>query len=74
MSTAPKNRKKLGLACAEKKRYNTYEAAIATAVNRTTSRHDRQEALRVYKCPHCNGFHLTSQVERRDGHWPVITA
>lgn len=73
MSTAPENRKKLGLPCADKNRYSTYDRAVAVAVVRTEARNG-PDALRIYECPHCRGSHLTSQVEPRAGHWPVITA
>ena len=68
------NRKKLHMPCADKNRYSTYERAIAVAVVRTEARQGAPKALRVYSCPHCSGFHLTSQVQHRPAHWPTITA
>lgn len=75
MSTAPQNRKKLGLPCADKKRYSTYDGAVAVAVVRTEA-WNGPDALRIYRCPHCGGYHLTSKVEphRVDRRFPVITA
>ena len=74
MSTAPQNRKKLGLACAGKNRYSTYDRAVAVAVCRTESRRDAPQALGIYRCGFCKGFHLTSKARGQDKRWPVITA
>lgn len=74
MSTAPANRKKQGLKCAGKNRYSTYDRAVAVAVCRTESSRDAPEALGIYRCPHCDGFHLTSKIHGQDKRWPVITA
>ena len=74
MSIAPVNRKKLGLACAGKNRYSTYDRAVAVAVVRTGARREAPRALGIYPCPHCQGFHLTKQVQGKGRRWPVITA
>lgn len=59
--------------CAEKRRYNSYEQAVAMAVIRTQSDHDTPEALKVYRCPHCRKYHLTKNVES-ERQWPAIRA
>ena len=74
MSTAPANRKKLGLPCAAKRRYSTYDAAVAMACNRLDSHREAPDALGIYRCPHCRGYHLTSKVRGQDKRWPVLTA
>ena len=49
--------------CAGKKRYETRIEAIHYGLNHTKS---KGGAVRVYECPICHGFHLTTQTE--DGH------
>ena len=61
------------LPCDAKKRYTTYEGATAMAVVRVGSKRDQPQALRVYKCPHCKGFHLTKKTDP-DRRWPVLRA
>jgi hypothetical protein len=51
------------LPCGEKTRYASGAAARrALDVMRTRRAHnDNGKPLRSYPCPHCNGYHLTSQ-------------
>ena len=61
------------LPCDRKKRYTTYDGAVAMAIVRIGSEREKPKALCVYKCPHCKGFHLTKQTAQ-DRRWPVIRA
>ena len=56
--------------CPEKRRYTTYERAVAAALVRLESKDDLP-ALAVYRCPLCAGFHLTKQ-EQRTPRWPAM--
>jgi hypothetical protein len=48
-----------------KRRYGSeYEALDAAACGRV----ERGVDLRVYRCPNCGGWHLTSR-QARDGRW-----
>lgn len=49
--------------CDGKKRYETRIEAIHYGLNHTKS---KGGAVRVYHCPICDGYHLTTQTE--DGH------
>jgi hypothetical protein len=36
------------------------------SVDRKAGKGDaRRDETRIYRCPHCNGYHLTSQTKRR---------
>lgn len=48
--------------CGRKYRYDTYELALHHALRRIDN---GAAQLRVYHCPYCDGWHLTSQ-ELRD--------
>lgn len=53
--------------CGNRRRHETWEQAREAARKAVT---DGQAARRVYPCPDCNGFHLTSRVSgggRRGG-------
>lgn len=45
--------------CAKKMRYFTERAAKGALRVRLTSERERPEELHHYRCPHCNGWHLT---------------
>lgn len=38
---------------------------ISSADKRSLTKHEQ----RIYRCPHCRGFHLTSQTYRGEGTW-----
>lgn len=46
------------LKCAKKRRYNCELTARAAAMD-AISRYRNVEALSVYRCRYCNGYHLT---------------
>ena len=56
--------------CPEKKRYTTYERAVAAALVRLES-DQTPERLAAYRCPTCRGFHLTKQ-EQHPTRWPAM--
>ena len=64
------------LACDGKRAYRTFSKALVSANGRLR---DGVPYLRVYHCPHCDLYHLTSQREaekRRPvtgGKWPERT-
>ena len=47
--------------CDSKRRYVTPQEAERSA---KTARRKRDEKLRVYRCPHCQGWHLTKKICR----------
>lgn len=59
-----------------KKRYSTYERAVAMAVHRTSARANRRaELLQPYECRRCGGYHITSKPWRSElGRFPAIEA
>lgn len=59
-----------------KKRYSTYERAVAMAVHRTSIRaHHRADILQPYRCYRCAGYHITSKPWRSElARFPVIEA
>jgi hypothetical protein len=46
--------------CLTKDRYSSYESARFTIERRQTK---SGKLLRLYQCPYCGGYHLTSQPE-----------
>jgi hypothetical protein len=63
------------MACREKRRYRTKldaEIALSRVDAATAGAHDTQRPVRVYRCPHCRGWHLTSQARRGDGTWRAV--
>jgi hypothetical protein len=47
-------------ACKRKRRFNTDADAVA-AIKKINPTHALNKPTRVYKCPVCAGYHLTSQ-------------
>jgi DNA-directed RNA polymerase subunit RPC12/RpoP len=47
--------------CGSKRRYKTPAEAERQS---KVARQKRDEKLRVYRCPHCAGWHLTSKLSR----------
>lgn len=55
--------------CACKKHtYSSEDAAVTVRRHRLQSRNNPPEYLRVYYCPTCNGWHLTSQRKNQHLH------
>jgi len=44
--------------CRDKVRYKTYVAA-SEAIKRINPTRKPDKPIRYYKCPHCNGYHIT---------------
>ena len=49
--------------CGGKRRYESTDAAIRSAIKRLDSKTNPPDALRYYHCPRCKGWHLTSQMD-----------
>lgn len=58
-------------ACAPKQRYASYDEAALVLVDckirHAFRRNQKRREVRVYYCHECNGFHLTSNEDRRAG-------
>lgn len=52
--------------CTSKVRYFT-AAEAADQINFLSLEKALDKPLRVYQCPYCTGFHLTSRPNQRDG-------
>lgn len=48
--------------CKEKNRYRTQKKAIVAASLALRNKNSNTRKLRVYQCPECDGWHLTSKV------------
>lgn len=47
--------------CGDKVRYGSWDSAMTVAVR--AARHDPGLTLRIYDCPSCRDWHLTSRAE-----------
>ena len=49
--------------CWSKRRFKTFKAAKSNLKFLLTARRNKNRKLRVYFCPVCNNYHLTSQID-----------